>query len=140
MLYIVINCIVGNIFVQIGPDLVENSMKNHPKLIQNDCYAYFLRSLKWEPKLLLSRNLSGLCHFYEAFHLMQNTGHKSKGVKIRGLMKMSHNKRFFVIIFDIYYPTLKIVTYVMSYTDMRHGKSFIKTWAYLRSFDLSSCR
>ena len=53
---------------------------------------------------------------YETFHLAQNSRLKSNSVRgydLKVLWK-SATKRFFVIIFDIYYAALKIVTYVMS--------------------------
>ena len=53
---------------------------------------------------------------------MQNLGGKSKGARGHGkkaLTKMSHKNVIFFI-FDIYYAALKIVTYVMFYTDMHH--------------------
>ena len=54
--------------------------------------------------------LASLLKFLYKFYLVQNLGRKSKSVR----------QRFFVIIFDIYYVTLKILTYVMSYTDIHH--------------------
>ena len=86
MPWILLHCIIGKIFVQIGSHLGENSMKNNLQQVQNNCYAKFWMSLKWEPEKLSSRNLPELC--------------------------------VFMYVSDIYHTTLKIVTYVMSYTDM----------------------
>ena len=60
---------------------------------------------------------------YEDFHLVQNLGRKLKGV--RGC--------FFI--FDIYYVALKILTYVMSYTEYASLVfEFDLIKAYLSSF------
>ena len=57
---------------------------------------------------------------YEAFHLAQSSECKLKGVWGLELKPYENGpqQRFFVIIFNIYYAALKIVAYLMSYTDM----------------------
>ena len=74
--------------------------------------------------------LAPLLKFLYKFYLVHNLWRKSKSVR----------QRFFVIIFDIYYVTLKILTYVMSYTDNITGKIVINICAHLGSFTpISAC-
>ena len=79
-----------------------------------------IATLKLEPKLLSLRVMS----LYKAFHLVQNLGRKSKGVRERGLKTLwkwaTQKTGIFFFVFDIYYTAWKIVKYIMSYTDMHH--------------------
>ena len=62
-----------------------------------------------------------LMYFYEDFHIVQNLRRKLKGDTGRGIRALwkwvTKTFVFIVLIFDIYHVGVKMVTYVMSYTE-----------------------
>ena len=114
-------------------------MKNHPKQVQNDTYINFWRPLKLEPKLLSSRNLSGLFNFMRPFIWCKTWGvnWRTSEVWPKSFMKMGHWSVFFI--FDIYYVALKIVMYVISYTVYASLIKILLKFEFIKAY-LSSFR
>ena len=70
------NCITGKVFVQIPWKTTQNKSK---------MIATLLKVSKIRAKTAVFKKLIGVMKLYEAFHLVQNSGRKLKGVKGRDL-------------------------------------------------------
>ena len=75
--------------------------------------------------------------------MVQNSRRELKGVREKGVGKKLYEnepqKRFFFLIFDIYYVALKLLIYVMSYTGYASLVKFLLEFELIEAH-LSSCR
>ena len=74
-------------------------------------------------KTAVFKKLAWVMQLYEVFHLVQNLRVKrrvSEGVDEKPYENGPQKRFFLFFFFDIYHAPLKIVTCVISYTDMHH--------------------
>ena len=98
------------------------------KTTENDCYANFSKSLKSESNCCLQKTYRGFVTLL-GFSFVAKLGAKLKSAR-RGSLKALFD--FFLILFYFYYITLKIVTYVISYTGYASLVKFYKNLSPLR--------